>query len=65
MVRFRISVSFLGAALIRARSLLEGGTFSDMSVNGSVIRGRRFFEARRLLEEIGYLNESMNTLFLF
>ena len=38
-----------------ARRLLVGGAYSDLSVNGAaVIRGWRFFEVWRLLEEIQY-----------
>ena len=43
------------------RSLLEGGVYSCLSVNGAVvISGRRLFEIRRLLEEIRYLRRSGN-----
>ena len=38
-----------------ARRLLVGGAYSDLSVNGAAfIRGWRFFEVWRLLEEIQY-----------
>ena len=35
MVRFVISTYFWGAALIRGGLLLEGVTYSDMSINGA------------------------------
>ena len=34
MLRFFIKAAFRDAALIRGRCLLEGGTCSDLSVNG-------------------------------
>ena len=35
---------------------LEGDLYSDLSVNGAaLIKGRRLFEALRLLEEIRYI----------
>ena len=53
MVTFLISAAFSGAELIRVRRLLEGGAYSDLSVSVEGLnRGRRLFEALRLLEEI-------------
>ena len=47
-------------AFIRRRRLLKGGAYYDLTVNGAeLMRGRRLFETRRLLEEIRYLCYSM------
>ena len=55
MVRFLINTTFWGTALIRGRSLLEDGVYYDLSVNGAaLIKRRRLFEIRHLLEEIRY-----------
>lgn len=56
MLRFVISTAFCGAALIRARPLLEGDICSDLSVSDAVlIRGWRLMEARHLSEEVRYV----------
>ena len=53
MVEFLISASFRVVDLIRERRLLEDGTYSGRSANdAALIRGRRLFETRRLIEEI-------------
>ena len=55
MARFLITVAFCGMTLIR-RTLLEGGAYSYLSINVTLlIRGRRLFEIRHLSEEIRYL----------
>ena len=55
MVKFLINPAVLGAALIRGKRLLEGGTYSDLSSNGAAfIKVWRLFEAQHLLEEIRY-----------
>ena len=39
--------------LLEGRHLLDGGAYFNVDTKGAaVIRGRRLFEARRLLEEI-------------
>ena len=48
MTRFLINAEFWGAALIRWRHLLEGGTSFDLRFNDKA------FKARRLLEKIRY-----------
>ena len=49
MVRFLISPSFRGVALIIRRRLLQGSAYFHLSVE------RRLLEVRRLLEETRYL----------
>ena len=50
MVRFLIGAAFWGAALIEGRPLLEGGTCSDICVNGvALTETQRLFEVQRLL----------------
>ena len=47
-------------AFIRRRRLLKGSAYYDLTVTGAALmRGRRLFETRRLLEEIRYLCYSM------
>ena len=44
---------FLLSAALEVWRLLDGGVYSDLSINGeALIRGRRLFEVQRLLEEI-------------
>ena len=53
MTMFLLSAAFWGAALIRGRRLLVGGTYFDLSVNGEVlIRGWCLYEDQHLLEEL-------------
>ena len=53
MVRFLISAA--GQNAMGGRCLLEGGAYSDLTVNGAALtRWRRLAEARCLLEEIQY-----------
>ena len=64
MVRFLICTVFRGAALVKGRRLIEGGAYSDLSVNGvAIIRERHLFEVRRFLEKISVCNfQSMKSL---
>ena len=56
MVSLLISAAFWCAALITRRCLLRVGACSDLTVNDvALIRGRRLFEVRHLLEEIRYM----------
>ena len=56
MVTSATSAAFWGAVLIRGRTLLEGGAYSDLSVgDAAFIKGRRLFDTRELVEEIQYL----------
>ena len=53
MVSFVTIAAFCGAALIRVMCLLEGGSYSYLSVNdAALIGGRRLYKARRLRQEI-------------
>ena len=50
MVSILISGAFIGAALIRGEALISMWVLKS----AAIIRGRRLFEARHLLEEIRY-----------
>ena len=53
LVTVRLWSGFYQAPSFEVRHLLEGSTYSDLSINGvALIRGRGLFEARPLLEEI-------------
>ena len=56
MVKFLINPAVLGAALIRGKRLLEGGTYSDLSSNGAAfIKVWRLFEALILWTDAIYI----------
>ena len=49
MVTSATSTAFWGGALIRGRTLLEGGAYSGLSVrDAAFVTGRRLFENRQL-----------------
>ena len=51
-----LTVAFSAATLIRGKRLLEADAYSELSVYDAIrIRGRRLFEAQRLLEQIRYI----------
>ena len=55
MVTILISAAFIGAARSKGEALISMWTRKNAALN----RGRRLFEARRLLEEIRYACESV------